>query len=98
MLAAVSFLRMVTRTGAAPSEELPTGRSAIYQTLIATHLFSAIINISAVFVIGQRIALDGSLTSLQARVVSRAFVAAAVGRHCSRPWPWSCTTSRMSTS
>jgi hypothetical protein len=77
MLAAVSFLRMVTRTGTTLGETLPTGRVAIYQTLLATHLFSAIINISAVFVIGQRIALDGSLTSLQARVISRAFVAAA---------------------
>lgn len=77
MLAAVSFLRMVTRTGTRPGERLPQGRPAVYQTLVATHLFSAVINISAAFIIGQRIAVDGSLTSLQARVISRAFVAAA---------------------
>jgi len=77
MLAAVSFLRMVARTGAAPDERLPRGRSALYRSLLATHLFSAIINISALFVIGQRIADDSRLSTLQAKLLSRAFVAAA---------------------
>ncbi len=77
MLATVSFLRMVTRTGARPGERLPRGPIAIVQTLLATHVFSVIINISAMFIIGQRISADGSLTPLQARVLSRAFVAAA---------------------
>ena len=77
MLATVSFLRMVTHTGAQAGERLPTGRTALYQTLAATHLFGAVINISAVFIVGQRIATDGSLTPLQAKVLSRAFVAAA---------------------
>ncbi|MGE0483256.1 MAG: hypothetical protein AB7Q81_03860 [Gammaproteobacteria bacterium] len=77
MLATVSFLRMVTHTGEQPGERLPRGRRALWQTLLATHLFGAVINISAAFIIGQRIARDGSLTSLQAKVVSRAFTAAA---------------------
>ncbi|MEX2481548.1 MAG: hypothetical protein WD928_11895 [Gammaproteobacteria bacterium] len=77
MLAAVSFLRMVTRTGTHLGERLPQGRQALYQTLAATHLFGAVINISAAFIVGQRIAKDGSLTALQAKVISRAFTAAA---------------------
>ncbi|MCB1746786.1 MAG: hypothetical protein H6977_15365 [Gammaproteobacteria bacterium] len=77
MLATVSFLRMVTRTGDDPDERLPRGRRALWQTLLATHLFGAVINISAAFIVGQRIARDGSLTPLQAKVVSRAFTAAA---------------------
>ena len=77
MLAGVSFLRVVTRTGAAPGEHLPRGRGALYRSILATHLFSAIINISAVFVIGQRIADEGRLSTLQAKLLSRAFVAAA---------------------
>ncbi|MGR8919915.1 MAG: hypothetical protein ACU85V_09860, partial [Gammaproteobacteria bacterium] len=77
MLATVSLLRMVTRTGAAPGEALPRGRAAVYQTLAATHLFSAVVNISATYIVGQRIARDDSLTPLQAKVVTRAFVAAA---------------------
>lgn len=63
--------------GAHPHDVLPRGRAALYRTLLATHLISAVVNISAVFIVGQRIALDGSLTPLQAKVVSRAFVAAA---------------------
>lgn len=77
MLASVSFLRLVARSGAQVAERLPRGPGAIAPTLLAVHLFGAIINISATFVVGQRIAVDGSLTPLQAKVVSRAFVAAA---------------------
>ncbi len=77
MLATVSFLRLVARSGAHAGERLPRGAGAILPTLLAVHLFGAIINISAAFVVGQRISEDGSLTPLQAKVVTRAFVAAA---------------------
>jgi hypothetical protein len=77
MLATVSFLRLVARSGAHAGERLPRGPGAIVPTLLAVHLFGAIINVSAAFVVGQRISHDGSLTPLQAKVVSRAFVAAA---------------------
>lgn len=76
MLATVSFLRLVARSGAQPGERLPRGADAILPTLLAVHLFGAIINISACFVVGQRISTDGSLTALQAKVVSRAFATA----------------------
>ena len=75
MLATVSFLRVGTR--ADRHTVLPRGRGAILQTLLAVHLFGAIINISAAFVVGQRISAAGSLTPLQAKVISRAFAAAA---------------------
>ncbi|MCC6708381.1 MAG: hypothetical protein IT492_12565 [Gammaproteobacteria bacterium] len=77
MLASVSFLRLVARSGAHVGERLPRGAGAIAPTLLAVHLFGAIINISAAFVVGQRISADDSLTPLQAKVVTRAFVAAA---------------------
>ena len=77
MLATVSFLRVVTHTGAGSSEMLPRGRGAVYQTLVATHLFAAVVNISAALIVGQRLARAGTLTPLQAKVVSRAFVSAA---------------------
>ncbi|MEQ8663832.1 MAG: hypothetical protein RLW62_23685, partial [Gammaproteobacteria bacterium] len=77
MLATVSFLRMIAPSGAGVAERLPRGRRALWQTLVATHLFGAIVNISAVFIVGHRIARDGALTPLQAKVVSRGFVAAA---------------------
>ena len=77
MLAMVTFLRLVTRTGAHVGESLPHGTGAIGQTLLATHMLGAVINISATYIVGQRISRDGSLTPLQAKVVSRAFVAGA---------------------
>lgn len=77
MLAAVSFLRPVTATGDA-GEPLPRGRRAVLETLVATHLFGAVINISAPVLVGERIAGPGGMTPLQAKTVSRAFVAASM--------------------
>lgn len=43
MLLAVSFLRLVTTPGSAEAESLPTGRSAIWRTLLGVHAFAAAI-------------------------------------------------------
>ena len=77
MLAAVSFLRTVT-TANVGHEPLPRGRRAVLETLIATHLFGAVINISAPVLVGERITAERPMTPLQARTVSRAFVAASM--------------------
>lgn len=76
MFATVSFLRTVTRTGAQPGERLPEGRLAVVQTLFATHVLGAIVNISSLYIIGHRIARGRELTALQAKVITRGFVAA----------------------
>lgn len=77
MLAAVSFLRPVTSAGT-NDEALPRGRRAVLETLAATHLFGAVINISAPVLVGERIAPPHAMTPLQAKTVSRAFVAASM--------------------
>ena len=77
MLAAVSFLRLITDTGTS-NVPLPRGPRAVVQTLIATHLFGAVINISAPVVIGERIAVNGRLSRLQTQTISRAFIAASM--------------------
>ena len=77
MLAAVTFLRLITKTGD-DGQPLPRGPRAVLQTLAATHVFGAVINISAPVLIGERIAQRGKLTPLQTKVVSRAFVAASM--------------------
>lgn len=77
MLAAVSFLRPVTASDAG-DEPLPRGRRAVLETLAATHLFGAVINISAPVLVGERIAPRRDMTPLQAKTVSRAFVAASM--------------------
>jgi hypothetical protein len=78
MLASVSFLRLITEPGVTPNASLPRGPRAVIQTLLATHLFGAVINISAPVVIGERIALGGRLSRLQSQTISRAFVAASM--------------------
>lgn len=77
MLGAVTFMQLVTRA-ATDDKPLPRGPRAVWQTLAATHFFGAVINISAPVLIGERIAHNSRLTPLQARVVSRAFVAASM--------------------
>ncbi|HMM77208.1 MAG TPA: hypothetical protein PJ986_15965 [Gammaproteobacteria bacterium] len=77
MLAAVSFLRPVTASGVS-DEPLPRGRRAVLETLAATHLFGAVINISAPVLVGERIAPRRGMTPLQAKTISRAFVAASM--------------------
>lgn len=77
MLAAVTFLRPVTAAGI-NDEALPRGRRAVLETLAATHLFGAVINISAPVLVGERITGGSPMTPLQARTVSRAFVAASM--------------------
>lgn len=77
LLAAVSFLHPATATGR-DAGPLPKGRRAVLETLAATHLFGALINISALMLIGKRIAPDRDMTALQAKTVSRAFVAASM--------------------
>jgi hypothetical protein len=58
MLAAVSFLRLL-RTPEAGSAGLPKGRGALWRTLGAVHVLGAVINLSAVFIMADRIGADG---------------------------------------
>ena len=56
MLFAVSFLSLVaTPTASSKERQLPTGKSGLLSTLLANHLFGAIINISSVIMIGERL-------------------------------------------
>ncbi|MSQ68822.1 MAG: hypothetical protein EXR83_11640 [Gammaproteobacteria bacterium] len=76
-LGAVTFVQLVTRTET-DGRALPRGPWAVLQTLAATHLFGAVINICAPVLSGERMARAGRLTSLQARLISRAWVAASM--------------------
>ncbi|MCC4265068.1 hypothetical protein LL240_11480 [Oceanimonas baumannii] len=76
MLVAVSFLSLVSR----PQTEdgrAPKGKKALASTLAAVHLFGSVINLSSVFIIGDRLAKRGSVTREQALVLIRGFTAAA---------------------
>ncbi len=77
MLAAVSFLRLISLPEAASDEEDPLGKPALWRTLLGVHLFGSVINLSAVMILGDRQSRRQAMTSLQASVLSRGFALAA---------------------
>ena len=78
LLAAVSFLRLVTRPDAANSDTSPPrGRKALWRTLLGVHLFGAVINLSTVVILGDRMATHGRLGKRRALALSRGFAAGA---------------------
>jgi len=78
LLAAVSFLRLVTRPEAAQRDAPPPrGRKALWRTLIGVHLFGAVINLSTVVILGDRMTTRGRLGKRRALALSRGFAAGA---------------------
>lgn len=77
MLGAVSFLQLVG-VGGAPRESLPVGRRALWQTVAGVHVLGAVINISVVFIVGERLAHAGGLSIRQAVAIGRGFLLAAL--------------------
>nr|WP_297456992.1 hypothetical protein [uncultured Halomonas sp.] len=74
MFAGVSFLAMAT-----PLESPTAARreGSLLGTILGVHLFGAAINLSVLFLFGDRMQRDGKLTRRQAMVLGRAFPAAA---------------------
>ena len=76
MLVGVSFLQLLSLANA--TESLPKGRRALWQTLLATHFLGAAINLSAVFMIADRIGPKGVPRGEQAALLVRSFLSAAM--------------------
>ncbi len=73
MFAGVSFLTMAT-----PPTQADDQRSgSMLGTMLGAHLFGAAINLSVVFLFGERMQHEGRLTRSQALIVGRGFTAAA---------------------
>ena len=77
MLTSVSFLRLISLPTAERGEPDPRGRQALWRTLLGVHLFGAVINLSAVMILGDRQSRRAPMTPLQAAVLSRGFALAA---------------------
>ncbi|MGO1792125.1 MAG: hypothetical protein ACTHY5_01995, partial [Oceanisphaera sp.] len=77
MLVAVSFLSLVSRPSNEQDKPLPRGRGALASTLAAVHVFGSVINLSSVFIIGDRLAQVATLSRKQSIVLVRGFTAAA---------------------
>ncbi|WP_239495229.1 hypothetical protein [Salinicola halophilus] len=73
MFAGVSFLTMATPEVGKHDRQ----GSGLVGTLLGSHLFGAAINLSVVFLFGERMQRDGRLTRSQALIVGRGFTAAA---------------------
>ncbi len=77
MLVAISFLRLVSLPATAEQERLPRGGAAYLRTMLGVHLFGAVINVSSVIIIGDRLTRQRRLDPVTARLFSRAFSACA---------------------
>ncbi|TWH64836.1 hypothetical protein LX59_02184 [Azomonas agilis] len=73
MLVGVSFLRLLAQSGQAEQEQLPKGRRALWQTLLGCHLIGAVINMSALVIIGDRLSRTQPMNTLQGLILVRAF-------------------------
>ena len=72
MLTAMSFLRLITPTGAPKPSKL-RGRAAVLRTATATHLLGSVINIGAVGIIGDHLRGRGALRMPDALLLSRSY-------------------------
>lgn len=77
MLAAVSFLQLISAPNG-KSEPLPQGRQALWRTGIGMHLLGAVINMSALFIMAERIGPKGKPTAEQAALLVRTYLTAAL--------------------
>ncbi|MGD8430935.1 MAG: hypothetical protein PVH31_11050 [Ectothiorhodospiraceae bacterium] len=77
MLAAVSFLRLITAPAEGEDHTPPAGRRAMRSTILGLHLFGAVVNLSTIFIMARRMAPHGHLDSRQVRLLTRGFSSAA---------------------
>jgi hypothetical protein len=73
VIAAVSFLRLISQAGNDTDESLPFGKIAVLKTIWGLHLFSSIITLSAMMIFGSRIEKEAIINRLHAIMFSRTF-------------------------
>jgi len=78
LLAGVSFLRLVTLPKSDEAEKpLPVGSQTFLKTVLGTHLFSAVINLSALLIVFDRLSQKKTLQRESVAPLTRTFSAAA---------------------
>ncbi|MGW8193002.1 MAG: hypothetical protein ACWGOX_01940 [Desulforhopalus sp.] len=75
MFVAVAFLSLTNPDLENP--DLPKGNRAVVTTAFGTHLLGAVINLSVIFVFGDRLQKNGALSREQMIILARSFCAAA---------------------
>ncbi len=74
MFGAVSFLTLINPGIEDPA--LPKGKRSVVITAFGTHLLGAVINLSVLFVFGDRLQKNGTLSRVQMIILARSFCAA----------------------
>ena len=77
MLAGITLLRLLNTPLSDDEPELPRGFGTYLQSLFGVHLFGAVINISAVILMADRLSREAPLRLNQAELLSRSFTAVA---------------------
>ncbi len=77
MLASITLLRLLTPPLRENEPELPRGLATYLRSMVGVHAFGAVINISAVIIMADRLTRATPLTLTQAQLLSRAFTAVA---------------------
>ncbi len=77
MLAAVTALRLLNPPARPGEPELPRGVGAYLRSMLGVHAFGAVINVSAVVIMADRLARVRPLDPNQAQLLSRSFSAVA---------------------
>jgi hypothetical protein len=72
MLIAVGFLKIFA-ADIQSGQPLPKGRTALLRTLVGTHLFGSVLNMSSVIIVGDRLASQNRMAPLQGLLLLRAF-------------------------
>ncbi|MBU1565821.1 MAG: hypothetical protein KJ630_09365 [Proteobacteria bacterium] len=75
MFVAVTFLSLTNR--GLEDHALPKGNHAVVTTALGTHFLGAVINLSVLFVFGDRLQKNGTLSRNQMIILARSFCAAA---------------------
>ena len=73
MIVSVSLLRLLSNGLDAGEETLPRGKSAYLRSMLGIHLFGAVINISALIIMADRLSRNHPLREPEALLMCRAF-------------------------
>ncbi len=76
LMAAVTLLRLLNVTGSVDEAKLPEGRSAYNRSLVGVQLFGAVVNISALVIMADRLSRTTPLSKAQALMLCRSFTMA----------------------
>lgn len=77
LLAGVGFLRLITSVKLEGQEQVPKGKQSFLKTYFGVHLFGAVINMSALILVADKLYKRQALTTTQIVLLTRAFAADA---------------------